>query len=68
MNTQAEKKKIWLPYSAVPRGRSWVVYRHEKGEGNFVGGIPVKSFIDKESAKAEAYRLNGEYFKNGLPF
>ena len=59
---------VWLPYRVVLRGDSWVVYRYEKGEGNFEGGSPVKSFIDRPSAKKEAYKLNGEYFQSGLPF
>lgn len=50
----------WYEYR--PRGRNWVVY-HMKGDATGGTGKKVGSFLTREEARRECYRLNGWKYK-----
>lgn len=64
----AEKKRQWLPYRAEPRGRNWAVMRYRMMEEGSETVEKVATYTWEKPAKDEAYRLNGEWLKTGLPF
>jgi len=51
--------KRFLPYFILPRYRHWAVYKRDAIHNK--SATKVASFLTKEDAQAEAYRLNGIY-------
>jgi len=57
----SQKQSRFLPYHVVPFGSIWALYRwHDSSKTR---ASKVSKHVAKGEAVNEAYRLNGEYFK-----